>query len=163
MTLGTQGGNHMDLVNVFLYGFNTSLKLGKFSTCLNVIADGVLLNCGDTQLNGEIVLEDEEDAPDQGRGTPDDGADDGAGDGAAPGRSGGDRKGRGRQARAPQVFANRSDGSATARRSTFLSILPASVLGRSSMTSMREGTLYSGKRCRQKRVRSSGSMVHLSR
>ena len=45
MGLGTQGGNNMDLVNVFLYGFKTALKLGIASTCFNVISDGLLISC----------------------------------------------------------------------------------------------------------------------
>lgn len=89
MTLGTQGGNHMDLVNVFLYGFNTPLKLGVFSTCLNVIADGILLTCGDVLLNGELDL-DLEEMPDQDRGTPNEGRGD---DGATSGRNGGGQTG----------------------------------------------------------------------
>jgi hypothetical protein len=68
MVLGTQGGNNMDLVNVFLDGFKVPLKLGKDSTCLNVIADGVALTCGDALTTGGPILEPEmeEDGPPEG-------------------------------------------------------------------------------------------------
>jgi G8 domain len=78
MKLSTQGGNNMDLLNVFLNGFKIPLNVGVASTCSNVIADGVLVTCDAILQTGELDpdLEDrtDEEVPD--------------GDDGAPGRDG---------------------------------------------------------------------------
>ena len=53
MGLATQGGNHMDLTNVFMYGFTVPLKYGSATTCLNVVASGVSMSCDLTQISSQ--------------------------------------------------------------------------------------------------------------
>lgn len=53
MGLATQGGNNMDLANVFMYGFTVPLKYGSATTCLNVVASGVSVNCAPIQKSSE--------------------------------------------------------------------------------------------------------------
>jgi hypothetical protein len=90
MQLGTQGGNNMDLVNVFVSGFSNTVKVGKDTTCLNVIADGAEVACSGAAIQKSGEEDESEEGGDDEPTVPGDrptGGGGGGSPGTKPGRS----------------------------------------------------------------------------